>query len=79
MCSLVRNSELVAITIWQRSPNPEPLILTRRAPDRRPAGGAAGGGAEEDSPMMRVRTLEVMSPAECEAAVEEAEAWGAAN
>ena len=26
-----------------------------------------------------VRTLEVMSPAECEAAVAEAEAWGAAN
>ena len=42
-------------------------------------GGAAGGGAEGDSPMMRVRTLEVMSPAECEAAVAEAEAWGAAN
>ena len=48
-------------------------------PDRRPAGGAAGGGAEGESPMMRVRTLEVMSPAECEAAVAEAEAWGAAN
>ena len=29
--------------------------------------------------MMRVRTLEVMSPAECEAAVAEAETWGAAN
>ena len=29
--------------------------------------------------MMRVRTLEVMSPAECEAAVAEAEARGAAN
>jgi len=28
---------------------------------------------------MRVRTLEVMSPAECEAAVAEAETWGAAN